>query len=348
MQFHLAGLYYKLHGSHRPVNMNKTTIKRRRRVAPSGAEAEKAQSTSRESPESTSGSVQALQDQDQRDHVPSQGGRDETAIRPPRKRARKTPGSIGTDSYNSPQSHSMGLSSPHVGDASLPSSRPNNLTLPELAAVAALAMHSNHQSSLSHSIQLDNETLTSHSHPLHSKNADGEFNPSRSVSAQAVAGPTADRYVERHPSLISEEINALRHLRADLVRENAQAKDSIVRLQTFLNRSDTLLSQVDDHISSMRSMQAGSAEATTAAKASLHMVKRGLADILGSIVPQAAIQSAVLLKRKRNANLPHLQQLAKSPLLNDNSPSRLIWEICPSNSLGIAIVPKKEVEMVVF
>lgn len=27
-----SGLYYKLHGAHRPVNMNKTTIKRRKRV----------------------------------------------------------------------------------------------------------------------------------------------------------------------------------------------------------------------------------------------------------------------------------------------------------------------------
>lgn len=27
-----TGLYYKLHGAHRPVNMNKTTIKRRKRV----------------------------------------------------------------------------------------------------------------------------------------------------------------------------------------------------------------------------------------------------------------------------------------------------------------------------
>ncbi|KAK9894172.1 glucocorticoid receptor-like (DNA-binding domain) [Cystobasidium minutum MCA 4210] len=34
-----CGLYYKLHGAHRPVNMNKTTIKRRKRVpATSGPE----------------------------------------------------------------------------------------------------------------------------------------------------------------------------------------------------------------------------------------------------------------------------------------------------------------------
>lgn len=131
----------------------------------------------------------------------------------------------------------------------------------ELAVIATLAMHTNHDKSLQHSAKLDSDMLDAHEHPLHSQsNVYSHSRLSTAVSASPLSqhrqqlqqhlqrdGRAASSVAQRdyvHVAPVSEE-DSLQGLRNSLVRECGEARDTISRLQDFLARSERAIAALD-------------------------------------------------------------------------------------------------------
>ena len=240
---------------------------------------------------------------------------------PARKRARKALGTVASGSSASPPPGAPSVAS----DVSM---RSEHLTLPELAAVAALAMHSNHERSLEHSANLDQRLLEAHSHPLHSA-------PAVSPTKAAVAN---DR-VSSEPRQMSADLHNLVEVRRELHTECDQARETIRRLEKFLYRSETMLRSLDDRLGgrhhTSRVQNDNSPQKATGLHAHTpsspgHIPSQApaLSVSLSAIPMMPAVPSDILRKRKLQS-------------LHARGPRKLVWEICPSNALGITIVPIK-------
>ena len=358
-----SGLYYKLHGTHRPVNLNKTTIKRRKRVSTSTLPAEGQlyvglmdQSSPRQSIEpsysndaGTSGSACGMPPVDQIG---------EASGPPAPKKARRS----GPSTDDSP-SNGQGSRVLHseYDQSSLPSYRPNDLTLPELAAIAALAMNANHESSIQHSTRLDRELLDHHHHPLHSI-SEIAGDPSRSCTS-----PTRDRPAaaglqpdEAESEMVVLDREGLCGLRAGLMRECSMARETVHRLQSFISRSEDMLAileskmhtygngnasvSISDRVaqhgrpvtqSTRRLNPHGSSENRSTAPPRVSPQferqdhkRRQLDGLLSSVSASSAQPSEFLKRRKLNS----------IKLGARGQAGRLLWEICPSHSGGITLV----------
>ena len=361
-----SGLYYKLHGTHRPVNLSKPTIKRRKRIPPAVLPpTSNSQPTSDKQnmyQQASTGSNSAeLAPDDRRNGSPSSDHAEEFSGQPARKKVRKADDE--RDTLRTSPGYSGHLSSDHT---SLPSYRPNDLTLPELAAVAALAMHANHELSLQHSTQLNSELLDHHHHPLHSS-SEGRI-PSET-------GPASDKAAQRRwegsrahfpgETFGISDQDELTSVRAGLMRECGQARETIDRLRHFISRSEGILGLLDrwssggaeqfrfdgTKVKPLVALPSSTVNAHTSAMARPNLdlessssspypsgittplseqerKRRALEAILTSIPPASAHTSALLRKRK----LDKVDQVTRS------APVRMLWEICPSISTGLTLV----------
>lgn len=255
-----SGLYYKLHGAHRPVNMNKTTIKRRKRVpAAPGAEGSQVSHHVR----TTSTSVVCESDQLYQSNSAGPSGPDQ-GDGPVKKKARKNQQDAPRSSYGSMQEYGGAPGSSRSSDGGQ-SSRPRELTRTELEVIAALAMNANHERSLQHSANLDSDLLDHHAHPLHSVPASLSDDRFGSLVPPA-AHPTASERSFGSPrdrasnlSLSSDEEHIAFH-RQELARECEHARQTMSRLGAFLAKSEQLLASMDQKLERAKSTTAKSSE----------------------------------------------------------------------------------------
>lgn len=377
--YRYVGLYYKLHGAHRPVNLNKPTIKRRKRVTASAATANGTPPLSADGPSALSAGAES------RNQIPGTAPipQDHANGEPARKKARKIPGTSsissaakaahahnnaypnGQTSIVAGNGQQKALNIANADDSqmgegdsddtmdddqrsltSLPSSRPNDLTLPELAAVAALAMHANHESSLSHSAHLNNDILDSHHHPLHSSN---DLSPSSlppsATAASLPTNPSINGKVDSASgSALTRSVANLIQLRADLSRESTVARETIIRLQAFLNRSDQAIAELDGRIATSTAViptavqsvvpAAGIRAASISAEPTPD-IKPKLAEILAAIPQSEAQPSALLRKRRADDSQPDGKGGESGTA---SKATKLLWEICPSTASDIKVI----------
>lgn len=359
-----AGLYCKLHGVHRPVNLSKPTIKRRKRIVTAtpagsskylqesapGSDSPLAYATnlpmSADNPDESVelDQAQSVHRLDEMQSARKMNRGRNPSGQPARKKARKALGTVTAASGSSTSPPPMSDNLSVTDEANLSSARSEHLTLPELAAVAALAMHSNHERSLEHSTRLDTALLDAHSHPLHLM-SDA---PLRAATdpLDVNEGSTPNPHQEQHP--IAHE-NHLQVLRDELARECALARDTISRLQAFVSRSEVAMQEMDrrsieqrcscvtsptKHIRNAPTLLPQPSPSSLPQSQAIHngdvtLDKSALSTALERVPLMDAIPSRLLQHRKKEtAEL--------------RSRRRLIWEICPSNALGIVIVPIKQ------
>lgn len=269
---------------------------------------------------------------------------------PPRKKARKAPGSLSSEASVG-QAGSIHPSSPASTHATLPSTRPENLTTSELAAVAALAMHANHQSSFMHSAQLDTDTLEQHAHPSHGTPALGtKHSPavrkgdprqpgraSRGSHAASSAVPLTAVYDSNGNNAYGANLSGqqsmagvagdteLESFRESLRLECLQAKETISRLQDFLARSESVLKRLDDRIDSSKAAKPSS---TTAPRNPTDHPAPPIASRPGSATlrpPPPAVNEDVIMEGSgQDGAVDHLQNLLDSIPPSPAQPSALL------------------------
>lgn len=143
------------------------------------------------------------------------------------------------------------------------SSRPRELTRTELEVIAALAMNANHERSLMHSANLDSDLLDHHAHPLHSVPASvsddrfGSLVPPAAHPAASELSFGSPRDRASNLSLSSDEEQIFLH-RQELARECEHARSTMSRLAAFLAKSEQILASMDEKLARAKSVSKSS------------------------------------------------------------------------------------------